>query len=118
MTSDPGETSPEPVGKQPTLLEELKKGVGWVLYQVVGRYIYLILGLMMLDKEKYPGTGWAEALSLLAKIIMGAIVGSMMLIGLALLLSIGFWLLSSLFNLGLWALHRATGEREVQEIVY
>ena len=118
MTSDLGKTSPEPVGKQPTLLEELKKGVGWVLYQVVGRYIYLILGLMMLAKEKYPGTGWAEALSLLAKIIMGAIVGSMMLIGLALLLSIGFWFLNSLFNLGLWALHRATGEHEVQEIVY
>ena len=101
-----------------TVRGELKNGVNWVLEHIIFRHVFLILGLMMLAKDKYPGAVWAEALSLLAKIIMGAIGGSMMLIGLALLLSIGFWLLSSLFNLGLWALHRATGEREVQEIVY
>ena len=101
-----------------TVRGELKNGVNWVLEHIIFRHVFLILTFLMLASEKFPGAVWAEALSLLAKIIMGAIVGSMMLIGLALLLSIGFWLLSSLFNLGLWALHRATGEHEVQEIVY
>ena len=101
-----------------TVRGELKNGVNWVLEHIIFRHVFLILPIMMLIGEKLPGAAWAEALSLLAKIIMGAIVGSMMLIGLALLLSIGFWLVTCLFNLGLWALHLATGEPEARDLGY
>ena len=102
MTSDPGKTSPEPVGKQPTLLEELKKGVGWVLEHIIFRHVLLIMAFMMLVGEKYSGAAWAEGLSLIAQIIMYAIYGSMALTGLVVLLLIGFWIVTCLFNIALF----------------
>ena len=102
MTSDPGKTSLEPVGKQPTLLEELKKGVGWVLYQVVGRYIYLILGLMMLAQEKYPDTIWAD----LVQITLYGFAGFLLLFGL--------WLATAMVGLMMWGYRRAAGEEELR----
>ena len=102
MTSDPGKTRPEPVGKQPRLLEELKKGVGWVLYQVVGRYIYLILGLMMLVREKYPDTIWAD----LVQITLYGFAGFLLLFGL--------WLATAMVGLMMWGYRRAAGEEELR----
>ena len=72
----------------------------------------------MLASEKFPGAVWAEALSLLAQIIMYAIYGSMALPGLVVLVLIGFWLVTCLFNLGLWVIHPATGKQEVNALVY
>ena len=102
MTSDPGKTRPEPVGKQPRLLEELKKGVGWVLYQVVGRYIYLIFGLMMLVREKYPDTIWAD----LVQITLYGFAGFLLLFGL--------WLATAMVGLMMWGYRRAAGEEELR----
>ena len=85
-----------------TVRGELKNGVNWVLEHIIGRHIFLILALLMLAKEKFPGAAWAEALSLLAQIIMSAIYGSMALTGLVVLLLIGFWLVTCLFNIGLF----------------
>ena len=96
-----------------TVRGELKKIVYWALENIIGRHIILISVLMMLAKDKFPGAAWAEALSLLAQIIMYAIYGSMALTGFVVLLLIGFWLVTCLFNLGLWALHLATGERDL-----
>ena len=82
-----------------TVRGELKNGVNWVLEHIIFRHVFLILTLLMLAKEKFPGAAWAEALSLLAQIIMYAILGSMALTGFVVLLLIGFWLASSLFNI-------------------
>jgi fatty acid desaturase len=101
-----------------TVRGELKNGVNWILEHIIVRHVFLILALMMLLKEKLPGVAWAEALSLLAQIIMYAILGSMALTGFVVLLLIGFWLVTCLFNLGLWALHLATGEPEGRDLGY
>ena len=101
-----------------TVREALKKVVYWALENIIGRHIFLIVALMMVVGDKYSGAVWAEALSLFGQTIMYAIYGSMALIGFVVLLLIGFWFLSSIFNLGLWALHRATGKQEVHDIVY
>ena len=103
---------------QLTIGGALKKIVYWALENIIGRHIILISALLMLATDKFPGAVWAEALSVLGQTIMYAIYGSMLLTGFVVLLSIGFWLVSCLCNLGLWALHCATGKQEVQEIVY
>ena len=101
-----------------TVRGELKNGVNWVLEHIIFRHVFLIIALLMLAGEKYSGAAWAEALSLLAQIIMYAIYGSMALTGLVVLLLIGFWLVTCLFNLGLWALHLATGVPEGRDLGY
>ena len=101
-----------------TVRGELKNGVNWVLEHIIFRHVFLIIALLMLAGEKYSGAAWAEALSLLAQIIMYAIYGSMALTGLVVLLLIGFWLVTCLFNLGLWVLHLATGEPEARDLGY
>ena len=101
-----------------TVRGELKNGVNWVLEHIIVRHVFLILPIMMLLGEKLPGVAWAEALSLLAQIIMYAILGSVALSGFLVLLLIGFWLVTCLFNLGLWALHLATGVPEGRDLGY
>ena len=85
-----------------TVRGELKNGVNWVLEHIIFRHVFLIIALLMLAGEKFPGAAWAEALSLLAQIIMYAIYGSMALTGLVVLLLIGFWLVTCLFNIALF----------------
>ncbi|SVD68347.1 uncharacterized protein METZ01_LOCUS421201 [marine metagenome] len=85
-----------------TVRGELKNGVNWVLEHIIFRHVFLIIPIMGLLGEKLPGAAWAEALSLLAQIIMYAIYGSMALTGLVVLLLIGFWLVTCLFNIALF----------------
>ena len=85
-----------------TVRGELKNGVNWVLEHIIFRHVFLIMAFMMLVGEKYSGAAWAEALSLLAQIIMYAIYGSMAFTGLVVLLLIGFWLVTCLFNIALF----------------
>ena len=85
-----------------TVRGELKNGVNWVLEHIIFRHVFLILTLLMLASEKLPGVAWAEALSLLAQIIMYAILGSVALSGFVVLLLIGFWLVTCLFNIALF----------------
>ena len=87
---------------QLTVRGELKNGVNWVLEHIIFRHVFLIMAFMMLVGEKYSGAAWAEGLSLLVQIIMYAIYGSMALTGLVVLLLIGFWLVTCLFNIALF----------------
>ena len=85
-----------------TVRGELKNGVNWVLEHIIFRHVFLIIALLMLAAEKFPVAAWAEALSLFAQTIMYAIYGSIALTGLVVLLLLGFWLVSGLFNIALF----------------
>ena len=85
-----------------TVRGELKNGVNWVLEHIIFRHVFLTIALLMLAGERLPGVAWAEVLSLLAQTIMYAIYGSMALTGFVVLLLIGFWLLTCLFNIALF----------------
>ena len=87
---------------QLTFRGELKNGVNWALENILGRHIYLILGLMMLVAEKYPDTIWAD----LVQITLYGLAGFLLLFGL--------WFATAMVGLMMWGYRRAAGEEELR----
>ena len=87
---------------QLTIRGALRKVVYWALENIIGRHIFLILGLMLFAKEKYPDTIWAD----LVQIALYGLAG--------LLLLFGLWFATAMVGLMMWGYRRAAGEEELR----
>ena len=85
-----------------TVRGALKKIVYWALENIIGRHIFLVIGLLMLVREKYPETIWAD----LAQITMYGFAGFLLLLGL--------WCATAMVGLMMWGYRRAADEEEIR----
>ena len=87
---------------QLTVRGALKKVVYWALANIIGRHIFLVIGLMILVREKYPETIWAD----LVQITLYGLAGFLLLLGL--------WFATAMVGLMMWGYRRAAGEEELR----